>query len=216
MAKGGNIEDWRSFFTDEDVHVAIASITSLHIADDRSYLKVRANIFPENREVIARMTWDAVGPESGTFTFPNPNDMVLIAFAEGDADQAYVIRRLTSKEDKIPLTAVDGSTVIKALTGKKVWVTSDTIINLSKGDSAPTENLVLGQVWKEFSINLLSYLIDLCTSLSTETHTGNLGYPTAVPDNASDYLMIKSMLESIKSSPVEDEAILSDLSFTEK
>ena len=40
-------------------------------------------------------------------------------------------------------------------------------------------------------------------------HIGNLGYYTPPPDNFSDAL-------ALKSSPVDDEAILSDVSFTEK
>lgn len=213
MIKG--FEELRGLFKDDDVHLAIASIKSLHLADDRSFLKVTVNIFPENREIVARMTWDAVGPEAGSFTFPNPNDMVLVAFTD-EEDEAFVLKRLTSKEDKIPLTAVDGSTVLRALTGKKTWITSDTTINLSRGDTAPGENVVLGQVWKTLMVDLLGYLIDLCQDLSVETHIGNLGYNTAVPNNAADYLMIKAMLEALKSSPVEDELALSDLTFTEK
>lgn len=214
MIKG--LEELKDLFRDDTVHMAIATILTLHPADDRSFLKVKVNIFPENRTVIGRMSWDAVGPESGIFSFPSVNDLVLVAFAEGDDDQCFVIKRLTSKEDKIPLTAMDGSIVMKSLEGKNIWLTSDTKINISRGDTAPTENLVLGQVWKTLMIDILDLLIDGFQQKSQETHIGNLGYRTSPPENAPDYLMIKAMLELLKSSPVEDEKALSDLSFTEK
>jgi hypothetical protein len=40
-------------------------------------------------------------------------------------------------------------------------------------------------------------------------HIGNLGYLTAVPDNAVEF-------QTLKASPVDDVAMLSDLSKTEK
>jgi hypothetical protein len=44
----------------------------------------------------------------------------------------------------------------------------------------------------------LQTLIDLTASMQTETHIGNLGYPTAVPDNAGDYGAANSSLSSLK------------------
>ena len=144
------------------------------------------------------MSWDAVGPESGIFAFPSANDMVLVACAEGDDDQCFVIKRITSKEDKIPLAAMDGSTVVKSLNGKNVWITSDTQVNISRGDDVPSENVVLGQVWKQLMIDLLEYLIDLCQQLSEEVHIGNLGYLTAPPTKCSQLLNDQSYVRIIK------------------
>lgn len=44
----------------------------------------------------------------------------------------------------------------------------------------------------------LQALITLTTSMSTETHLGNLGYPTAPPTNAADYLSAKASFTSLK------------------
>jgi len=203
-------------FKDDRSHLAIGQILSLHLADDNSFLKVKVSVMPEQREMIATMTWDSVGPESGSFTFPVAGDLVLVAFAEGDDDLAFILKRLTSKEDKIPLNAIDGHSVLKTIAGKKIWQTSDTRINLSKTDEEPTENFILGQVWKSFMLELLQIQIDTLQTLSKETHTGNLGYMTTVPTQASDYTGYKGDVTALKSSPVDDELILSDLTFSEK
>jgi hypothetical protein len=44
----------------------------------------------------------------------------------------------------------------------------------------------------------LQTLITLTSSMQTETHTGNLGYPTAPPDNAGDYAAAESSLSNLK------------------
>jgi uncharacterized protein involved in type VI secretion and phage assembly len=202
----------------------------LSLADDRSFLKCTVSIFPELREIVARMSWENVGSSSGIFAFPSVNDLVLVAFADGDIDSCFVIRRLTSKEDKIPLQAVEGDTAIVSLNGKKAWISSDTRINLSKGTTQPTENLVLGQQLKSLLSDILnelatqaSTLSSLATAIATHTHSGNLGYPTSAPmitapftSAASDLSENASNFSSNKSSPVDDSMILSDIAFTEK
>lgn len=210
------IEDLKQVLKDERVHICVGIITKLYLADDRSYLKCRVTVFPEQRPIIATMTWDAVGPDAGDFTFPVVNDMVLIAQAEGDDDQAYIIKRLSSREDKIPQIATGGDKVHRSITGKKYWNVSDTRINLSRGETEPTENLVLGQVFKAFASSLLAELKLHAQNNADHKHIGNLGFYTTVPDNASDHLSRKNNYDTLKSSPIDDQAILSDLSFTEK
>jgi hypothetical protein len=197
-----DLEAFRSFFSDQSVHIAIAKITGLALATDRSVLRVKVDIFPEMEPAVARMTWDQTGPNAGIFGFPVVNDLVLIAFADRDPDQAFVIRRLTSREDCIPLQAIDGHTVVRALAGKKAHLLSDTAVLLGRGGDDPTEPIVLGNVFKA------GYSKDL-DETAKHKHIGNLGYYTSVPDNAAEFL-------SIKSSPVDDNAMLSDLSKTEK
>ena len=214
MLKG--LEEFRQMMRDDSLHIAFGLIKVLHLAKDRSFLKVRVSIFPEERDIIARMSWDAVGPESGIFQFPVPNDMVLVAMTEGDDDQAVIIRRLTSQVDKIPLNATFGHLVLKSLKGKKVYLTSDTRVNLSKGDTDPTENIVLGQVFKTLMSDILAEFRKLIDEMKLETHTGNLGFSTGIPDNAANYETSGVVFDNKKSSPVDDEAVLSALSFTEK
>lgn len=161
------------------------------------------------------MTWESVGNGSGIFALPSPEDMVMVAFADGDEQSAFVIRRLTSGVDKFPKQAHDGSTVISALPGKSNWIVSDTKINLAKGETPAAEPVVLGTQLQTLLGEILGKLSELTTTLSTHTHTGNLGYPTSPPMQSADIMAAKSLFDEKKASPVEDGAILSTLTFTD-
>lgn len=225
-----NIEDLKKYLKSDELHLFLGQIKRLHLASDRSYLKVEVSTWPEERLLIAEMSWDSVGPESGFFAFPSVGDAVLCASAEGDVDQTYVIKRLSSRQDKIPNTALTGDSVLRALSGKKLWNTSDTRINLSKGDTEPTENLVLGQRMKTTYSDHLSKLVDIITQMTTQIdnviahlHIGNLGFqtggvfdPSPMNDVKSELNTLKSAINTLKSDKVDNEFILSNLSFTEK
>jgi hypothetical protein len=93
----------------------------------------------------------------------------------------------------------EGETFLYDAYGHMVYLSKD---KMQFGSKASSENMVLGQVFKDFAKQLLS-------ALAVETHIGNLGYATDVPINKADY-------EALKASPIEDEAVLSDIAFTEK
>jgi len=225
-----DLEAMKMIFKDQRTHLAIGKILRLSVASDRSFLKCLVSILPEGREVVCRMTWAMTGPNSGIVEFPEKDDLVLVGFADGNNDYAFIISRMSSTVDKLPLKAIDGHLVLKAKAGKQSWLTSNLKILLSKGDTVPTENLVLGQQLK----TLLSYVLDqladqadklkqLSTDISTHNHIGNLGYPVSAPLNAAAFTAAatqfdtkKSNFDAKKSSPVDDQAILSDLAFTEK
>lgn len=227
---GLDLETLKEIFRDTRSHIAIAKIKKLSVAEDRSFLKCLVSIFPEQREVVARMSWPMTGPEAGIIEFPEVEDLVLIAFADGENDYAFVISRLTSSIDKLPLKAIDGHLVLKSKSGKQIWLTSSNKILISKGDTEPTENLVLGQELKTLLVDILAKLTELsgkCDDLSTEisqhTHAGNLGYPTSPPNQAASFVQfatdfngLGADFDDISSSPVQDEIILSDIAFTEK
>lgn len=205
--KKAQLELWRQLFADTRTHISIAKIVKLDLLTDRSELRCEIEIWPEKVGAIARLTWDQVGPNSGVFGFPNVNDLVLVAAADGNFDQLFVIRRLTSNEDKIPLQATDGSTTIKSLDGKKVKIHSDTRINLGRQNSDTNaeidQNLVLGQVFKTHQSKYLS-------DVSVHRHLCMPpGYFSVVPNNAGEYT-------NERDNVIDNEAILSDLVFTEK
>jgi hypothetical protein len=200
-----DLELLRQVLADDRLHILLGVIKRVAVSSDRSVCQVIVSILPEKREIVAKMGWEVVGDECGMFMLPNVNDLVLVAQAEGDVEQAYVIRRLTSSEDKIPLNAANGDFVLKSKAGKKMWVTSDTRVNISKADNSATQNLVLGQVLK-------SCLSTLIAAIASHTHdyTDN-GTPlvTGAPKNAS-------AITAVKTSPVDDGLMLSDFAFTEK
>lgn len=211
-----DIESLKSVLRDDRLHIGLGSIKRLHLAEDRSYLKVTLSVFPEQREIIATMTWENVGPNSGDFEFPSVGDMCLFAQAEGSEDYAFIIKRLTSEEDKIPEVATTGDKVNHAKAGKKYWNISDSKIFLSRNGEEPTENLVLGQQLKTLMSQLLATLATHADTDANHDHIGNLGYNVNIPNQTADYEARKEDYEGYKSSPVDDETILSDLSYTEK
>lgn len=225
-----DLESLREVFSDRRSHIAIAKILRVSVATDRSFVRLLVTVFPEQIEYIAKMSWDIVGSDAGVFQLPSVEDMVLVAFADGDSNQCYVIRKLTSKQDTIPLRAAEGDMTLISLAGTNLWVTSNEKIYLTKGTTVPTENLVLGQELKTLLVNLLVELKkltekvdDLSTEVSTHSHAGNLGYPTSAPNEAAAFVALATAVEEIgtalnelKASPVEDQKILSDLAFTEK
>lgn len=213
--RGISLEELREIFRDQRLHVECGLITSLEVAQDRSKLRVGVNIVPEGNPVEAEMSWDLVGPDFGIFQFPSLNDLVLVAFCGGSEDEAIVIRRLTSKEDKIPVRAVDGHLVMAARPGTHTDVNSDTKINLTRQGEGD-EQLVLGNTFKAaYSSHLGEHVLHADHS-AKHKHIGNLGYYTAVPDLAAQFNLVKQNVQDIKDSPVDDELILSDLSYTEK
>jgi len=210
-----DIEILRELLDPDKMDLRCAIIQDLEIPEDRSVVLVTVNIVPEGVEMVARMSWEHVGPDAGIFQFPSKNDLVLVSFCEGDEDEAFVIRRLTSKEDKIPLMACDGHFVLRARAGTKTFLNSDTEINLTRGEVG-TEQLVLGNTFQAaYADHLGSHIAHLEADIAHD-HLGNIGYNTSPPTNVADYQMVKSDIEGVKASPVDDSLMLSDLAKTEK
>lgn len=224
------LEDLKSILKDDSLHLFLGQIKRLHLAPDKSSLKVDVEVWPEMRTIVAEMTWDSVGPNSGFYAFPAVGDAVLCGSAEGSVDFSYVLKRLSSEEDTIPGSALTGDSVLKALSGKKLWNTSDTRLNLSRGDTEPTENVVLGQAFKDaYSLHLgkitdsILKIVDIINEGHLQTHIGNLGYPTGAPTNIAAINVLRDELTgfkdeilAIKTDTVDTEDILSDLAFSEK
>lgn len=156
-----DLEALRSIFKDKSTHAAVGQVIKLGLAEDRSVLRAQCRILSQERDVIAKVCWDASGPDAGSFQFPQVDDLVLIEFAEGDDNQAYLTRRLSTDIDKIPIQATENHLVQRALAGKKLHLLSDTMILLGKGAAEPVQPLVLGTV-------LQTLLVDLLTQLSTQ------------------------------------------------
>jgi uncharacterized protein involved in type VI secretion and phage assembly len=119
--KGGfDIEMMRSLFQDSRIWIVLAQVKQTNITTDRATMRVKVETLPDRDLIIAQMTWEAVGNDGGVFMLPNPGDIVLVAMENGSPDNAYVIKRLTNKEDTIPQRALTGDLVLKALAGKRL------------------------------------------------------------------------------------------------
>lgn len=101
--------------------------------------------------------------------------------------------------DKNKPDMADGETVLYDAFGHVIYLSQS---KMQFGSKASAENMVLGQVFKTMMDTLL-------TAIATHKHVGNLGYETSPPENASDFT-------TLKSSPIDDNAILSNIAFTEK
>jgi hypothetical protein len=198
---GINLAELREIFDNGKLHLAVGKIEQLEVAADRSVLRCMILVLPDDIRMVASMSWEAVGPSAGIFQFPSVNDLVVVGYLDGHENEAFVLKRLTSKEDNIPIQAIDGHTVVKALDGKKAFLNSNTEINLTR-EGPGNERIVLGDTFKA------AYSLDLDRT-ANHLHIGNLGYYTAVPHNRPDFV-------ALKASPVDDNLMLSDLSKTEK
>jgi len=218
MAKDSDLETLKEIFDKDRVYITIAKITKLALAPDNSVWRALVSIFPDQREAAVDFTWDQVGPKVGIYGPATVGDLVLVAFADGDEDQGFIIRRLSSKEDKIPKQAGEGHNFIKSLPGKKTYIGSDTktIIGALGEGADPIENQVLGQQLKTLLTDILAELQGQAQTLSTHTHIGNVGAPTSAPIESQDFVDHGTVFNDKKESPVGDEVILSDIVFTEK
>lgn len=215
--KDADLQELRELLDTKKRFIALGQIKQLGLADDRSVWRALVSVFPDNEEVICRMTWQQVGPETGIYGPAEVGDIVCVAFADSEPDQGIVLARLSSKTDKIPLKASEGHTYIKALPDKNLYLCSENKIYLSKTTDV-TENLVLGQVFKTMMSDFMDQVIAYIDSYKQHTHVGNLGYDTTPPSPSfiTEANNIKSEVESIQSDPLNNENVLSDLSFTEK
>lgn len=197
-----DLEGLREVFESKKIWISIGKILKLDVAKDRSVWRAKVSLFPDETEIIARMTWDQVGPRTGIYGPASVNDLVLVAF-EPELETAFIIRRLSSKEDKIPEQAAEGHTFISSLLGKKLYLGSDNQILIGKNvhGSDPDEPLVLGDVLG----TILSSWID---ADRVQTHLGNLGVPTGPPINLLEYEAVKTQ--------IDNDDFKSEIAFTEK
>lgn len=221
MSAPADIETLRSIFADRRTHVAVGKVVKLGLASDRSVLRAQCRVLTQERDVVARVCWDACGPNSGSFQFPQVDDLVLLEFSEGDDNQVYLTKRLSNKTDKIPAQATGGHMVHRALSGKKLYLCSDEAILIgSGGASDPSEAMVLGDTLKTLLDNLIDTVNTALGAIASgPVGLGNLGAP--VPTDAALASALNSAvsdLEDFKSTYLTTEAtnILSQLAFTER
>ena len=109
MGKDPSIEELRQILDPNKVFLSIAKITQMALAPDNSVWRAKLEIFPDKEEVVARMTWDQVGPKTGMFGPASVGDLVLVAFADADEESAKS-QKETSEKDKSDAKASDDKT----------------------------------------------------------------------------------------------------------
>jgi hypothetical protein len=195
-----DIEFLKAALKDDSLWLSFAKVLSVSIASDRSSMRARVELLPSQYEAQVRVGAEYVAPGVGIYFPLRAGDLVLVGYPSADPDTGVLVKRLASQEDTVPEEFNNDKVVLKLLGSEEFVVVG----NAQKfGSSGSTENLVLGQVFK-------SMMSDVLDALAKHKHICSMpGFFSAPPDNASTY-------SSKKSSPVDDEAILSDKTFTEK
>ena len=108
---------------------------------------------------------------------------------------SIIIEKLSQK---ISISNID--TEIKSKKSFKVS-TLDAEISATKSVKIKSAKIAIGFNGVELLDTIVKFMeqvSDVCLSLSTMTHTGNLGYPTTPPLNLADYLKVKAQVEALK------------------
>lgn len=216
-----SLEELREIFRDQRIWISVGQIEELDPASDSHALRVKVKLYPDEISIIARYSFDNVGPSSGIIAFPEEGDLVLVAFAEGDEQQAFVLKSLTSKIDKLPPRSLQGDIVIKARAGKKLNLSSDTRINIGKGATTQeAEPLVLGAILKNALTDIYAKIDSVLQKLiEGPIATGNLGNPAPTdPGLVESLTELKTQFDADKTKYIDTVTtnIVSQIAFTER
>lgn len=151
-----DLEALREIFKDVRQHITIGVVTKIGLAKDNSVLRVQVQTLPSKMEHVAIMTFADVFD----VTFPELGDLAILAYPDGELDEAHVVALVNSSEEKIPLFARTGHSVKSARVGKKLYLGSDTKVALGRPDVEPTQPLVLGTVLQTFLENFVDAILN--------------------------------------------------------
>src|SRR5665213_412531 len=134
------LEFLRDIFKDPRLHIGIGTIVQLGLSNDGSVLRALVNLLPDNRQVVGEVTFEDVN----SVTLPEVDDLVLVAFCDGDPDECFIVKVINNADEPIPLFGQTGHTVKYSRAGKKLYIGSDTKVGIGRPNVEPTEPLVLG------------------------------------------------------------------------
>lgn len=211
-----DLEILREIFRDKRLHFGIGTVMELGLSNDKSVLRVKVNIIPDEREAVAEMTFS----DCNSVTFPEINDLVLVAFVDGDPDECFVVKTINTADEPIPAFATTGNTVVAPREGQLIGLTRAAVI--------PTEPMVLGNQLVAYLAALEGHLATLITltetfALAAQTFAGSNVDPGSafnaactVYKNAID--IIKTSLSTDKTQYLDTAGtnILSQLVLTER
>jgi len=230
-----DLEGLKALLVDEKVSIAIGKVLKVELLEDYSVARALISVFPDEYQVVARVSFPHANAGGGFFVLPNPDDLVLLAFSS--PDDVFVIAYLSSTEDLIPQQTKEGHTLVGSRPGKTMEIFSNTKGLLSKNnvDAPPTEPLVLGNVLKSMFTELhaeINKITNEIRKLSSEIQTGDIlfsgapGGPTAPnPSFVAKHTSRDSALQAIEAAVTEIQRIyvtdaptniVSQLWFTER
>ena len=197
-----DLELLREIFKDSRLHIGLGVVTQLGLANDGSILRVMVNLIPENREVVCEMTFADVS----IVTFPEIEDMCVVLFADGHPDDAYVIGLVNTTDEKIPLFAQTGNTVVYSRPGKKLYLGSSSKVGIGRPNVEPAEPLVLGTT-------LINGLTALCNAFLNATQIGQGVLGPVFLDASVRAAMVSFMSTYLSTTSTN---VVSQIAFTER
>lgn len=140
----------------------------------------------------------------------------------GDTEQisdgnAYIV----SKSDSIRIIGREDIRIQNQNNNSSITMKSngDIVIHTPEkikiGSDESNQPLVLGSVFLNFAEKILNELSSLQDSINKHKHPTSHG-PSGVPFNVSDFANHKENFDDLNSSPIGDEEIVSDFTFTQK
>lgn len=178
-----DLEILREMFKDSRLHIGIGTVAQVGLANDGSKLRVMINLLPENRQLVAEMTFADVYD----VTFPEVNDLAIVGLVDGHPDDCFVLKLVSTTEEKIPAFARTGHSVKYSRPGKKLYLGSDLKVGIGRPNVEPTEPLVLGTVLQTYLTalegrvnDLISLLNDTPATITTAPGTPGIVNPALV------------------------------------
>lgn len=215
-SRGGafDLEALRAALSDRRTHISMGLVQKVEVLTSNAKARALVLVYPEKYEVVAEVC--------NVAQIPQVNDLVLVGFV--NADEVFILQRLSSKEDKFPPQSKDGHLVNEAISGKKAYLNSDEAILLQKpnltGIDTADEPLVLGNVLVELMTEVIGKFDALLDKLiAGPIGMGNLGSPVPTyPQLITDLTAMKAEVAEIQATYLDTAAtnIVSQLSFTER
>jgi phage baseplate assembly protein V len=137
------------------------------------------------------------GTLNNKYSFPYEIGEQVVCLMDENCEQGEIIGARYNKSDK-PGEFGPSVTAVKYKDGSVVkYDSSSHEFTLKVGDSQFVVSQAGGFRIKKGGETLYGIINDLLTQLTTETHTGNLGYPTTPPINAPAYASIMARLQTL-------------------
>ena len=216
-----------------DLHLEIGEVLAVRATQNEAFCDVE--FLSDDSNITCQVASSGAGDNAGIYFLPQIGDLVIIGCMAGSIDYAYIIARVSTEMEKIPMPALAGHAVVRSRPGKHTWVSGDRV-NISKGDSVPSEGLVLGEQFVAYASEMLQGIVDslaglqdavngVITAYNDHEHIAPSGGGTTTspemqkpvaPAPAAKVANSINDLKRLKSSPIDDKMILSNIAFTER
>ena len=210
-----NLSIFKEALRDNREWISLCQVMEEEMAMDGSAYQVKVETIPLGKEALVNVTRDPAISSPA-----RPGDLWIVCFLSGNYNNGFLIKQVTSMEEKIHPKSVDGETVVSSRENKKINISNDPKAKLD-------EPLLLGKTTSEWLVKLVKEVKKINDKVETlnskyKTHihtssslTPQLPIPAAEdPQLAADPLTDRN-LTNLESDP-EQEKLKSDLAFVQE